>query len=48
MNPDFRDFSIRIKTDISSKEIRKEKYDKVRKVMGDGFIFLVEKNPVLI
>jgi hypothetical protein len=29
MNPDFRDFLKRIKIDISSKEIRKEKYDKV-------------------
>jgi hypothetical protein len=30
MNPDFKDFLKRIKTDISSKEIRKEQYDKVR------------------
>jgi len=29
MNPDFKEFLKRIKTDISSKEIRKEKYDKV-------------------
>ncbi len=29
MNPDFRDFLKRVKTDISSKEVRKEKYDKV-------------------
>jgi hypothetical protein len=29
MNPDFREFLKRIKTDISSQEIRKEKYDKV-------------------
>jgi uncharacterized protein len=29
MNPDFRDFLKRVKTDISSKEIRREKYDKV-------------------
>ncbi len=29
MNPDFKDFLKRIKIDISSKEIRKEKYDKV-------------------
>ncbi|MEK6590457.1 MAG: HTH domain-containing protein [Nitrospinota bacterium] len=29
MNTDFKDFLKRIKTDISSKEIRKEKYDKV-------------------
>ncbi|MCX8069916.1 MAG: hypothetical protein N2738_05370, partial [Thermodesulfovibrionales bacterium] len=29
VNPDFRDFLKRIKTDISSKEIRKEQYDKV-------------------
>ena len=28
-NPDFREFLKRIKTDLSSKEIRKEKYDKV-------------------
>ena len=32
MNPDFRDFLKRVKTDISSKEIRKEKYDKVLEV----------------
>lgn len=29
MNPDFKEFLRRIKIDISSKEIRKEKYDKV-------------------
>jgi len=29
MNPDFKDFLNRIKIDISSKEIRKEKYDKI-------------------
>jgi uncharacterized protein len=29
MNPDFREFLKRVKTDISSKEVRKEKYDKV-------------------
>lgn len=29
MNPDFRDFLKRVKRDISSKEIRREKYDKV-------------------
>ena len=29
MNPDFKDFIKRIKIDISSKEVRKEKYDKV-------------------
>ena len=29
MNPDFKDFLKRIKIDISSKEIRKEKYDKI-------------------
>lgn len=29
MNSDFRDFLKRIKVDISSKEIRKEKYDKI-------------------
>lgn len=29
MNPDFKEFLKRIKTDISSKEIRKERYDKV-------------------
>lgn len=29
MNPDFRDFLKRVKTDIFSKEVRKEKYDKV-------------------
>ena len=29
MNPDFREFLKRIKTDLSSQEIRKEKYDKV-------------------
>ena len=32
MNPDFRDFLKRVKTDTSSKEIRKEKYDKVLEV----------------
>lgn len=32
MNPDFRDFLKRVKTDVSSKEIRKEKYDKVLEV----------------
>ena len=32
MNPDFRDFLKRVKTDISSKEVRKEKYDKVLEV----------------
>jgi len=30
-NPDFREFSKRIKIALSSKEIRKEKYDKVYK-----------------
>lgn len=29
INPDFKEFLKRIKTDISSKEIRKEKYDKI-------------------
>ena len=29
MNPDFKEFIKRIKTDIQSKEVRKEKYDKV-------------------
>ena len=29
MNPDFREFLKRIKIDLNSKEIRKEKYDKV-------------------
>jgi hypothetical protein len=29
INPDFKEFLQRIKTDISSKEIRKEKYDKI-------------------
>lgn len=29
MNSDFRDFIKRIKIDIQSKEVRKEKYDKV-------------------
>jgi len=29
MNPDFKDFLKRVKTDISSKEIRKEKYNRV-------------------
>ncbi len=29
MNPDFREFLKRVKTDLSSKEIRQEKYDKV-------------------
>ncbi|MDI6740009.1 MAG: hypothetical protein QME74_06555, partial [Candidatus Edwardsbacteria bacterium] len=29
MNPDFKDFIKRIKTDIQSKEIRKEKYDRI-------------------
>ena len=32
MNPDFRDFLKRVKTDISSKEVRKEKYDRVLEV----------------
>jgi len=29
INPDFREFLQRIKTDISSREVRKEKYDRV-------------------
>jgi hypothetical protein len=29
MNPDFKDFLKRIKNDIASKEIRREKYNKV-------------------
>ncbi|RFU68405.1 hypothetical protein [Bacillus sp. V59.32b] len=29
LNPDFRDFIVRIKNDMTSKEIKKEKYDKV-------------------
>ena len=29
MNPDFREYLKRVKTDIFSKEVRKEKYDKV-------------------
>lgn len=29
MNPDFRDFLKRIKTDIASREVRREMYDKV-------------------
>jgi len=28
-NPDFRDFLKRIKTDISSQEVRQERYDRV-------------------
>ncbi len=28
-NPDFRDFLKRVKIDLTSKEIRKEKYDKI-------------------
>ena len=29
INPDFREFLKRIKIDLNSKEIRKEKYDKI-------------------
>ena len=32
MNSDFKDFIKRIKVDISSKEVRKEKYDKILSV----------------
>ena len=42
MNPDFKDFLKRIKTDISSKEIRKEKYDKV--CNQDELVKIIKKN----
>jgi len=42
MNPDFRDFLKRIQIDISSKEIRKEKYDKV--CNQDELIKTIKKN----
>ena len=29
INPDFKEFLIRIRIDLSSKEIRKEKFDKI-------------------
>lgn len=41
INPDFIDFLKRIKTDISSKEIRKEKYDKI--LEKEELIKLVKK-----
>ena len=41
INPDFRDFLKRIKIDISSKEIRKEKYDKISS--KEDLIKLVKK-----
>jgi len=40
-NPDFRNFLKRIKIDLSSKEIRKEEYDKVIKV--EALIGKIEK-----
>ncbi len=42
MNPDFKDFLKRIKIDISSKEIRKEKYDKV--CNQDEMAKIIKKN----
>ncbi len=42
MNPDFKDFLKRIKNDISSKEIRKEKYDKV--CNQDDLVKIIKKN----
>lgn len=42
MNPDFRAFLIRIKKDISGKEIRKEEYDKV--CNKDELIKIIKKN----
>jgi hypothetical protein len=38
INPNFREFLMRIKTDLSSKEIRKEKFDKI--IMNDELIKL--------
>ncbi|EMY13105.1 hypothetical protein LEP1GSC043_2422 [Leptospira weilii str. Ecochallenge] len=32
INPDFKEFLKRIRTDLTSREIRKEKYDKVEMV----------------
>ena len=42
MNPDFRDFLKRIKIDILSKEIRKEKYNKV--CNQDELVKIIKKN----
>ncbi len=42
MNPDFKDFLKRIRIDISSKEIRKEKYDKV--CNRDELVKIIKKN----
>lgn len=42
MNPDFKDFLKRIKIDISSKAIRKEKYDKV--CNQDELVKIIKKN----
>ncbi len=40
MNPDLRDFLKRVKTDISSKEIRREKYDEV--LEADNLVKLIK------